>query len=94
MFVAADIARHQWHTSQHIFCSANIQAGQVSAAGRVEEHWHSIALHDRVGRQFDGLKVIELAAYTMVCSMVYSLIYTMVHTMVYSIIYNMIYISN
>ena len=29
------------------------------AAGRVEEHRHSIALHDRVGRQFDGLKGAE-----------------------------------
>jgi hypothetical protein len=29
MCVATDIARHQWHTSQHIFCSANIQAGLV-----------------------------------------------------------------
>jgi hypothetical protein len=41
------------------FCSANIQAGQVSAAGRVEEHWHYVALHDRVGHQFDGLKGAE-----------------------------------
>ena len=59
MCVAADIARHQRHTSQHIFCSANIQAGQVSAAGSVEEHWHSAALHERVGRQFDGFKGAE-----------------------------------
>ena len=36
MCVAADIARHKWHTSQHIFCSADVQAGQVDAAGRVE----------------------------------------------------------
>jgi hypothetical protein len=34
-------------------------AGQVSAAGRVEEHWHSVALHNQVGRQIDGLKGAE-----------------------------------
>jgi hypothetical protein len=27
MCVTADIARHQWHTSEHILCSANVQAG-------------------------------------------------------------------
>jgi hypothetical protein len=59
MCVAADIARNHWHTYQHIFYSANIQAGQISTAGRVEEHWNSVVLHDRVGRQFDGLKGAE-----------------------------------
>jgi hypothetical protein len=65
MCIAVDIARHQWRPSQHIFCSANIQAGQASAAGRVEllkvigTPFKSVALRDLVGRQFDGLKGAE-----------------------------------
>jgi hypothetical protein len=46
------------HVPAH-FCSAIVQAVQVSGAGRVEEHWHPVALHDRAGRQFDGLKGAE-----------------------------------
>jgi hypothetical protein len=67
MCIAAYIASHQWHTSQHIFYSANIPAGQVSAAGRVEEHWHSVALHDQVGRQFDGPEVLKKTRESSVC---------------------------
>jgi hypothetical protein len=55
MCVAADIPRHQWHTSQHIFCSANIQAGpcQVLVSNENSEN-----LEDRLLIQHDFLSFI------------------------------------
>jgi hypothetical protein len=43
--VSTHVARHQWHTAQHIAWPAQIEARQVGAAGTVEEHGHTVALH-------------------------------------------------
>jgi len=45
-YVATYIAWHQRYTPQNVLSPAQIQTGQVGAAGRVKEHWHSILLHD------------------------------------------------
>jgi hypothetical protein len=44
-WVPTQVARHQWHTAQHIASLAQIEAWMVGAAGTVKEHRHTVSLH-------------------------------------------------
>ncbi len=58
--VAADETRNEGGAPQHVRHMADVEAGQVLAAGRVIEHRHSSLLHDTVWSQSNGLNRAEV----------------------------------
>ena len=58
--VAADEARNEGCSPQHVRHRADVEAGQTWVAGRVVEHGYSCSLHDTVWGQINGLKCAEI----------------------------------
>ena len=58
--IAADEARNEGGTPQHVCHRANVEAGQARVAGRVIAHGHSSLLHDTVWDKVNELKRAEI----------------------------------